>query len=375
MFACSSSSSRRRLGPPAFPGLAPEVSEASLSLGRSGRIRPCIALDHLGERRVSVSYEVHGPADARPVVVLGGISAGCHLAPAASDPRDGWWPGVVGKGRVLDPRCHRLIGLDYLGGETPGGDLLRPVTTRDQARALAAVLRELGTPRVALAGASYGGMVALAFAELFSERVSRLVVLCAAHRSHPMATAWRSLQRDLVDLGAKAGRTAEGLSLARSLAMTTYRSAEFEERFSSKPLAIAESRARGIASRPRFGVTDYLRARGADFVRGFDPERFLCLSESIDLHSTSPAALPPSALLVSVDTDVLVPPWLVERLVQEGGGFATHATLASPFGHDAFLKEVEFVSAFLRVGLGLERESVSVWTGSDAVPCPQGGVR
>lgn len=327
---------------------------ATCPTGFSGHVDLPLSFDHLGERRTTVSYQLHGPPDAPLVVALGGISAGRCLAPTPEDPREGWWHGVVDSGSVLDPSRHRLLGIDYLGGPVGDADLLRPVTTHDQARALAALLDRLAASRVSLVGASYGGMVALAFAELFPERVSRLVVLCAAHRTHPMATAWRTVQRATVRLGAQAGRSAEGVSLARALAMTTYRSAaEFEDRFSPRPLPSVASPDR---LPPRFPVEEYLDARGADFSTRFDPERFLALSESIDLHWTEPRSLPPSALLVSVESDVLVPPWLVDRLAEQGGGGADHIVLDSPFGHDAFLKEAEQVSAVVRLGLALDDE-------------------
>ena len=312
--------------------------------GQAHIIHARIAFDHLGERCVPVRYEIHGPPSSPPTVILGGISASCHLAPTASDPDPGWWPGIVGPGRALDPARRRVVGIEYLGGATRASSL-HTVTTHDQARALAAVLDDLGVPAASLVGASYGGMVALAFAELFPGRVARLVVLCAAHRTHPMATALRSLQRSAVRLGLASGRAAEGLSLARALGMTTYRSPrEFEERFRSEPLPERVP--------PRFPVEEYLDARGADFVRHFDPERFLCLSESIDLHRTRPRALSADALLVSVDSDALVPPWLVDRLAARASGKAPHVVIASLFGHDAFLKETERISDLVCAGLG-----------------------
>ncbi len=364
------------------PATARDSFVPASAQAQAGTIRPRIRFDHLGRRRTPVFFEVHGPAYARPTVVLGGISAGRHLAPTAFDPRPGWWSGLVGRHRALDPARRRLVGIDFLGGPS-GAGLLRPVTTHDQARALAAVLDELDGRPADLVGASYGGMVALAFAELFPERVSRLVVVCAAHRTHPMATALRSLQRAAVQLGARAGLDGEGLALARALAMTTYRSArEFEGRFSSAALPDggrggARARppagqgrpaadppgppgrrqlARGRRVAQRFPVEDYLEARGTAFARDFDPERFLALSESIDLHRTRPDSAPPSTLLVSVDSDTLVPPWLVDRLAAKAGGRAAHATLSSRFGHDAFLKEVAAVASQVRLGLRDEEE-------------------
>lgn len=334
-----------------------------------GHVRHRLAFDHLGEREVSVAYEVHGgthgffptvpgpaargrrPATAIPTLVLGGISAGRHLGPASFDATPGWWPGVVGPGLALDPALGPLLGIDYLGGKVDGNRLLRPVTTHDQARAIAAVLDHLGIERASFVGASYGGMVALAFAELFPERTGRMVILCAAHRTHPMATAVRSVQRAAVALGADSGDAARGLSLARALAMTTYRSArEFEERFS--PVALSAGTPGGDPS--RFPVEDYLEARGADFVSRFDIDRFLALSESIDLHGTRSGSLPEHAVLVSFDTDVLVPAWLMDELAARGSEAepgrcaARHVTIPSLYGHDAFLKESAAVTELLR---------------------------
>lgn len=51
--------------------------------------------------------------------------------------------------------------------------------THDQAPSASGLLDWLDAPRASLVGAPYAGMVALAL---------RLVVLCAAHRTHPMAT-------------------------------------------------------------------------------------------------------------------------------------------------------------------------------------------
>ena len=384
--ACSAVPARPRA---AVPG--PASASCAPARANPGRIHPRIALDHLGRRRVEVRYESHGslvPGRGRPStnsvrsgsapsVVLGGISAGRHLAPAPFNPSPGWWPGLVGPGEALDPARGPLIGVDYLGGTG-----LRPVTTRDQARAVAAVLDHLAIGAASLVGASYGGMVALAFAELFPARVDRLVVVCAAHRTHPMATAVRSVQRAAVSLGADAGDPARGLALARALAMTTYRSArEFEERFSPFALSADVTDAHGVASGgvrgavagrgpgvpstaardvpaagpARFPVEEYLEARGAAFARTFVPERFAALSESIDLHRTRPGSLPADALLVSFDSDVLVPPWLIEELAaRDGRSPARHLTIPSPYGHDAFLKEVEAVSRCVRGELGGE---------------------
>ena len=327
--------------------------EASCSTGTSPGFSGCtrhrIELDHHATQDVEVSYEVYGPANVPALVVLGGISAGRHLAPTVADPSPGWWPGIVELGGALDPTRHRLIGIGYLAGPDSTFRATGPVTTHDQARTIAAVLDVLGAPSVTFVGSSYGGMVALAFAELFASRVSGLVLLCAAHRTHPMATAWRSIQRSVVRLGEKRGAPAEGLALARALAMTTYRSAaEFEQRFDYSPDLASLDINRGAV---RFPVQDYLEARGEAFASVFDAASYLNLSMSIDIHRVDPGVVKSQTTLVSFDSDALVPPWLVEELAQGAPGVCEHVTLSSPFGHDGFLKEPERVSSALRAAI------------------------
>lgn len=318
-----------------------------------------LALEH-GDRieEARVAYSVLGPESAPVVVVMGGISAGRHVASTPEHPQPGWWEAVVGHGKAIDPRRVRIVTFDYLGG--PGDSSAAPgtlpgpmpvVSTGDQARALGAVLRDLGVGRVAtVVGASYGGMVALALAAITPLDVGRLVILSAAHRTHPMATALRTVQRDILLLGVRSGRPGMGVSLARRLAMTTYRTAEeFQARFPSSP--------RWSTGRPRFAVEDYLNHHGASAPVTFSPESFFQLSQSIDVHSVRPENIRARSVLMSVDSDALVPPWLMTELAERLGGPTELVRVASRYGHDAFLKEEGAVSKILERALtqGVDR--------------------
>jgi len=325
--------------------------DAYCSTGTSPGVTGCLSVSFdptFGSRTTAdIGYEIHGPAWAPPVVVLGGISAGRHLRPTSLSPAPGWWPGVVEPGGALDPLRHRLIGIDFVGGPASRLELGHPISSQDQAKVLAGVLDRLDIGPVTLVGASYGGMVALAFAALFPERTVRLAAICAAHRTHPMATALRAIQRRTVRFANELGRSDQGLSLARSIAMTTYRSAiEFDERFDATPAL-----SNGVA---RFPVESYLEARGDDFATRFDPEGFLRLSESIDIHTVDPARVQAPTTLVSFDTDTLVPSWLVEELASAAPGVTKHVEITSHYGHDGFLKEVGRVSDVIRSTLGAE---------------------
>lgn len=299
-----------------------------------------------GLEGVDIGFALHGDPGLPLVVVLGGISAGRNVTGVH---HPGWWQDFVGDAQAIDTRRFSVLGIDFLGGAGAStgatGPAFPAISTADQARAIEAVLDSLDVDGVhAIVGSSYGGMVALAFAARHAGRLGRLVVISAAHESHPMATALRTLQRRAVRLGLDTGRAEEGLAIARGIAMTTYRTPqEFAERFGVAP----ESTADGF----RFPVEEYLEHHGASFVRRFSPWSFLCLSESIDLHRVDPALITTPTTLVAVQGDALVPPWQMRTLAERLGGPVLSIEIPSIYGHDAFLKEVDAVSEIIHTTL------------------------
>ncbi len=301
-----------------------------------------MALYHGGRLSgVRVAWRLIGPANAPVVCALGGISASRRVCLSDGEPRggaeSGWWSELAGPGRPLDIHRLRVLSFDYLGGsgETTGprdSQAFPSVSSYDQAELLLRLLNHLGIKALrAIAGGSYGGMVALAFGERYPERAGRLIVLCASDRPHPLATAWRSVQREIVRIGLASGRAADGLGLARALAMSTCRSGEeLGARFAGPPALEAD--------RFVFPVERYLMARGSDYAARHRPESFLCLSESIDLHRVDAGRIFVPTVAVAVREDQLVPLADVRGMVARLGAGRFHE-ISSIYGHDAFLKE------------------------------------
>ena len=307
---------------------------------------------------VRLAFSMYGDSAAPPVLVLGGISAGRHLLDEPGSSTIGWWPGVVGPSLALDPQRYCLIGVDYIGGRgessRPGpGDSWPALSTRDQATAINALLETLAIERLhAVVGASYGGMVALALAEQYSARVQRLVAICAAHRSNPMAAALRSIQRRIVRLAASSGTPQQGVAVARALAMTTYRTSdEFEERFRGDGRVVS-----GVA---HFPVDAYLDHHGCEYAASFPAEAFLTLSQSLDLHRIDPRRITTDChcTLVAFDSDTLVPVRDVRALAMALPQKPDVRCIATRFGHDGFLKETHAVSGAIAAALHRETRS------------------
>lgn len=333
------------------PTFAGEAMQAIAALTEGVLEIPEQWLLHHGGRLAGgrVAWRLTGPAEAPVVCAMGGIWCDRRLFDPA-DPRGGCWREVVGLGRPLDSSLYRILSFDYLGGsgDTTGpqpGVAFPSVSTYDQGELLVRLLDRLKIRSLrAIVGGSYGGMVALAFAERYPERVASLFIVSAADRPHPMAIAWHSIQRHIVRFAIDCGRPADGLQLARAVGLSLYRSSEeFAARFPAIP--------RVESGRFVFPVERYLFADPAESTAAFRAEAFLCLSESLDLHQVDATRIFVPTTAVGAREDQLVPLSDVRALVARMG-VAQVREISSIHGHDAYLREAEQLRGILATALG-----------------------
>jgi 3-oxoadipate enol-lactonase/4-carboxymuconolactone decarboxylase len=125
---------------------------------------------------IVLASRVDGPADAPPLVLLNSIGSTTEM----------WTP-------VLAPLIEqfRVIRIDTRGhGDSPPSPAGASVTIADLADDVLATLDSLGLERVALAGLSLGGMVAMSMAVHHPSRVSRVALLCTSAQLGP-ARLWQ----------------------------------------------------------------------------------------------------------------------------------------------------------------------------------------
>ncbi|MFQ4136929.1 homoserine O-acetyltransferase [Nodosilinea sp. PGN35] len=340
----------------------------------------------------------------------------CHALTGTADVDD-WWAPLLGPGRSLDPSqdfivCSNILGSCYgttgptsLNPETgrPYGANFPAITVRDMVHVQAKLLGGLGIKSLRLViGGSLGGMQVLEWGVQYPDRVESLAVIAASGRHSPWCIGLSEAQRQAIytDPRWQGGHyspddpPAQGLAVARMIAMSTYRSwASFHQRFgrnlqSSNVSPVGQTH--GSTPHPTthppihpppptphsplptpYAITHYLHRHGQKLVDRFDANTYITLTHAMDSHEVGgdsgtdtrsesvperfanrpnadphqryPSTLqsiPHPALVVAIDSDILYPP--AEQ--QELADLIPQAELVwlrSPHGHDAFLIDMD----------------------------------
>jgi len=336
---------------------------------------------------VRVAYETWGTLNAardNAVLVLHALTGDSHVAgdPGPGHRTAGWWGDVVGPGRAIDTDRWFVIAPNMLGGcqGTTGPSSVSPtgaewgarfpfVTVRDQVEVQAQLADRLGIETfAAVVGGSMGGMHALEFAVSHPARVQRLAVLASTAQTTADQIAANSLQRAAIQMDpafaggdyfeAEAGEGPHrGLSLARRMALMTYRASdELNSRFARS----WQSDVSPLGDDGRFSVESYLDFHGNKFTRRFDASSYVTLTYAMDSHdvgagrggvSAALGLVTARTLVVGISSDRLFPVEDQHRIaagVPDALDGDSAAVIESEFGHDGFLIEHEQVGAHLR---------------------------
>jgi homoserine O-acetyltransferase len=325
-----------------------------------------------------VAYESWGrPSRSRDgvvdnaVLVLHALTGDSHVSGIveAGHPTPGWWGGLIGPGRLIDPARHWIICPNVLGGcqgttgpasAGPGG---RPwgsrwprITVRDQVCVEQRLADLLGIARWQLVlGGSMGGMRALEWAVSAPERVAGLGIIASTGEASADQIGFAAAQLaairadpgwaggDYHDAGPGRGPHA-GLGVARRIAHLTYRSAgELDARFGR-----AAQDALDPLDGGRWQVESYLDHHGDKLAHRFDAGSYVTLTETMNGHELGrgrgglEAALSlvsARTIVVGIDSDRLYPLAQQERLAAGIAGAGQVRIVHSPYGHDGFLIE------------------------------------
>ena len=338
----------------------------------------------------TVAYQTWGQLNAdrsNAILIFHALSGDSHVAGIHEDGRTGWWDLMVGPGLAFDTNRFFIICANVLGGckGSTGPSSANPATGRpyamdfpvvtiyDMARAQRPLLDLLGIEKLhAVTGASMGGMLALAFAQLYPEMTGRVVALACAHANHAQAIAWNKIgRRAIMDdplwrggnyYGSPQGPPKRGLAVARMIGHVTYISEGAMDRKFGRALQAAEKESFSFGV--DYSVESYLAHQGSIFHERFDANSYLYITRAIDYFDFSAktggdlvaafAETRARFLFLSYDADWLYSPERNEAMAvaaRAAGRDAAHHKIHAPLGHDAFLvlkePQTELIVKFL----------------------------
>lgn len=338
---------------------------------------------------VTVAFETYGELNAEgtnAILVCHALTGSAHAAGYSSeDPKSiGWWDSFIGEGKPLDTSKYFVICANFLGGcygttgsistnphtGRPYGMLFPQMTVRDMVRVQKSLIVYLGVKKLkTVIGGSLGGMQVLEWALLYPELVESIIPIATSARHSAWSIGLNDIARQAIMNDPDwrngnyydVGQPQKGLSLARQIAMVSYRSEkEFELRFGRERQKKNGTPATYHFEQDNlFQVESYLRYQGKKLVDRFDANTYLYISRAMDLHDITigrgtvdevlgSISLP--VLAIGIDSDILYPAREQKEIARRIPR-SMYREISSPYGHDAFLIEFEQMEKHVRTFL------------------------
>ncbi len=340
------------------------VDQTPLRLEMGGEISP-----------LEVEFETWGTLSAagdNAILICPSFSAHSHARSHEDNHAPGWWEDMIGPGLAFDTRKYFLICSSLLGGSHGTTGPLAPnpatgkpyagdfpvVSIRDIVEVQARLLDHIGVRQLhAAVGGSMGAMETLELAVRHPQRCRRVLFLSGTDKTRAYTATIRHVGRRaiMLDPAFEGGHYTvgprQGLKLAREIGTIFYRSRQdFNTRFSCDPLDAPNLS--GIT----FDFQSYLNHMGNKILDVFDANSYLRLSFSMDLHDVARgfsslaealAGVEAEFLVMGVEQDPLIPideQRAVHDALLDAGKASQWHSLSSRFGHDAFLKEFDWMT-------------------------------
>jgi homoserine O-acetyltransferase len=330
-----------------------------------------------------VAYQTYGTLNkdkSNAILVCHGLTGDQYAAsPHPVTGKPGWWESIIGEGKALDTSRFFIIAANVIGScmgsfgpksinpatGKPYGLDFPVVTITDMVRAQALLLDYLGIKQLfSVIGGSMGGMVALAWAAIYPERVFSAIPIATSARHSAQNIAFHEIGRQaiMVDQNWCDGRyyderkiPVKGLSVARMAAHVTYLSEHGLRRKFDRTLQDREQVSFGFEA--DFQVESYLRYQGAAFVERFDACSYFYITRAMDyfdltqngglMHYFKDTQI--RFLIISFSSDWLFPTpesRVIVRALNSVAANVSFAEITTDKGHDAFLlDEPEFFAS------------------------------
>lgn len=289
----------------------------------------------------------------------------CHAFTGNANPSD-WWSGLIGEKRLINPTeyfvvCANVIGSHY-GSTNPlsvNPATQQPyyhdfpfITIRDVIKSFEILRKHLELPKInILLGGSLGGQQALEYAIMYPEIIENMVLFSTNAIHSPWGIAFNESQRMAIENDptwlerhAKAGM--EGMKVARSIALLSYRNYETYNRTQSRDDGQIDF----------FRANTYQNYQGEKLQKRFNAFSYWILTKMFDSHDVGRGRegvekalqrISAKTLVIGITSDILFPP-IEQKQIAENIADAVYIEIDSTYGHDGFLIEFEKMTRVIR---------------------------
>lgn len=278
-----------------------------------------------------------------------------HALTGSSDVAD-WWPGIVGEGKLFDPKKHFIICVNMPGSSygsygpldqdpktgEPWYHRFPFFTPRDMVRSYKRLREELGIDKIQVGiGGSMGGQQLLEWAIEEPELFEYIIPIATNAVHSAWGRAFNASQRMCIENDPtwpkndpKAGL--KGMEIARGIGLISYRQYDTYEKTQVDGEEIEGFRAES-----------YQRYQGAKLAKRFNAFSYVALSKGMDAHNVGRARggvenalklIKAKTLSLGVNSDILFPPSEQEFIGKHIPSAKTEI-IESLYGHDGFLIE------------------------------------
>lgn len=282
-----------------------------------------------------------------------------HALTANSDAAE-WWPGLVGEGKLFDPKkyfivCVNMPGSCYgsIGPLDKNPETNEPYyhdfpffTPRDMIRMYQPLKEQLGIEKIKIGiGGSMGGQQLLEWAIEEPDLFENIFPIATNARHSAWGIAFNAAQRMSIEADStwkekKPDAGIEGMKAARSIALISYRHYETYHASQSE---------HHIDKIENYKSESYQKYQGEKLGKRFNAFSYYFLSKGMDAHHVGRGRgsienalhqIKAKTLAIGINTDILFP--VSEQLfIGENVPEGNFTAIDSLYGHDGFLLEFE----------------------------------